>query len=118
MTKEVKEFVVQKTGEMMAAASCSEHAKEAAKKWLASLGTDSEKEQTEVYVRNLELDIMPIDGLIEFASSEKGQEIFGKEMAVHVAEHGREIKEKGARYCDCAACAAVEAILDKKEEIL
>ena len=32
--------------------------------------------------------------------------------------NGREIKAAGAKYCDCPACAAVEAILSKKEELL
>ena len=30
----------------------------------------------------------------------------------------KEIKAAGAKFCDCPACAAVEAILEKKEDIL
>lgn len=37
---------------------------------------------------------------------------------MHVAEHGREIKAKGAKYCDCPACAAAEAILRREDEML
>ena len=40
------------------------------------------------------------------------------EKAPEVAAYGREIKAAGAKYCDCPACAAVEAILAKKEEML
>ena len=35
-----------------------------------------------------------------------------------VAAHAREIKAAGAKYCDCPACADVEAILAKKEDML
>ena len=44
--------------------------------------------------------------------------MFGEEKAKDVAAHAKEIKAAGAKYCDCPACAAVEAILDKKDEIL
>ena len=40
------------------------------------------------------------------------------EVEVKLAEHGKEIKAAGAKYCDCPACAAVEAILSKKDELL
>ena len=67
----------------------------------------------------MEEDIIPIDGLIAFAESDAGAKVFGgPEKAKGAAEHGREIKAAGAKYCDCPACAAVEAILSKKEELL
>ena len=60
-----------------------------------------------------------MDGLISFAESEMGAKVFGgEEQAKGVAAHGREIKAAGAKYCDCPACAAVESILAKKEEML
>ena len=43
--------------------------------------------------------------------------MFGAD-APNVAKHGEEIKAAGAKYCDCPACAAVEAILSKKAEML
>ncbi len=61
---------------------------------------------------------MPIDGLIAFADSEAGAQVFGAEKAKAVASHAKEIKAAGAKYCDCLACAAVEAILEKKEAII
>ena len=66
----------------------------------------------------LEADIMPIDGLIGFAESDMGAQVFGADKAKDVAAHAREIKAAGAKYCDCPACAAVEAILEKKDAIL
>lgn len=60
---------------------------------------------------------MPLDNLIAFAESDMGAKVFG-DNAGGVAEHGRELKAAGKKYCDCPACAAVEAILAKKEEML
>ncbi len=59
---------------------------------------------------------MTVDGLIAFAGSETGAQVFGDE-APNVAAHARQIKAAGAKYCDCPACAAVEAILAKKDEM-
>lgn len=118
MTKEVQNFVSQKTKELMAAPSCSREAKAAAQAWLDAAGTEQEAEQTKKYIAELEADIMPIDSLIGFAESEAGAQVFGADKAKQVTAHGKEIKAAGAKYCDCPACAAVESILAKKNEIL
>lgn len=117
MTKEILDFVTEKTHELIAAPSCSAEAKAAAERWLAAVGTDGEKEQTQKYIAELEADIMPVDGLIAFANSEMGAKIFG-DKAKDVAAHGEAIKAQGAKYCDCPACTAVAAILTKKAEML
>lgn len=118
MAKEAVNYVVEKTKELMAAASCSKEAKTAAQVWLDAVGTDKEAEATKAYIAELEQDIMPVDGLIAFAESEAGAKVFGAEAAKGIAAHGKEIKASGAKYCDCPACAAAEAILEKKEELL
>lgn len=119
MNKEVRDYVVEKTKELMKAPSCSKEAEEAARNWLEALGTERETEETEKYIEELEADIMPVDSLIAFAESEMGAKVFGSaEAAKGVADHGREIKAAGGKYCDCPACAAVEAILEKKEDLL
>lgn len=117
MKKEVLDFVAEKTKELIEAPTCSQEAREAAKAWLDAVGTDKEQEETQKYIAELEEDIVTVDGLIAFAESEAGAGVFG-EKAPEVAAHGREIKAAGAKYCDCPACAAVEAILSKKEEML
>lgn len=61
---------------------------------------------------------MPLDNLIAFAESEGGAKVFGAEKTKEVAAHAKELKAAGAKYCDCPACAAVEAILAKKAEML
>ena len=117
MTREVKDYVTEKTYELMEAQTCSKEAKEAAQAWLDAVGTEGEAEETKKYIAELEADIMPLDNLIAFAESDMGAKVFG-DNAGGVAEHGRELKAAGKKYCDCPACAAVEAILEKKEEML
>ena len=119
MSKETLEFAQEKAKELIAAPSCSAEAKEAAQAWLAAVGTDKQAEETKKFIAEMEEDIIPIDGLIAFAESDAGAKVFGgAEKAKGVAEHGKEIKAAGAKYCDCPACAAVEAILSKKDELL
>ena len=118
MTQETLNFVKEQTAALIAAPSCSAEAKAAAEKWLAAVGTAEEEEATKAYVAELEADIMPIDGLIGFAGSESGVGVFGAEMAKNILAHAEEIKAAGAEYCDCPACAACKAILEKKAELL
>lgn len=115
MDKKVLDYVVEKTHELMNAATCSSETKEAARAWLDAVGTEKEAEETKRYIAELEEDIMPIDTLINFAESEGGAQVFGADNAKNVAAHAKEIKSAGAKYCDCPACAAVAEILEKKD---
>lgn len=118
MDKEVLSFVVEKTHELMNAASCSKEAKASAQTWLDAVGTENEAAATKTYIAELEADIMPVDGLIGFAESEMGAQVFGADKAKEVAAHAKEIKAAGAKYCDCPACAAAEAILERRMTFL
>lgn len=119
MEKTVLDFVVEKSKELMAAQTCSTEAREAARIWLEAAGTPEEAAATEKYIAELEADIVTVDGLREFAESPMGAVVFGgEEAAKGVADHARAIKAAGALYCDCPACAAVEAILSRKEDML
>lgn len=118
MDKEVLSYVVEKTRELADAPTCSAETKAAALTWLDAVGTENEAAETKRYIAELEEDIMPIDNLITFAESEAGAQVFGADKALDVAAHAREIKAAGAKYCDCPACAAVEAILEKKDCLL
>lgn len=118
MKQETLNFVKEQTAALIAAPSCSAEAKAAAEKWLAAVGTAEEAEATKAYVAELEADIMPIDGLIAFAGSEAGVGVFGAELAKNILAHAEDIKAAGAEYCDCPACAACKAILEKKAELL
>ena len=102
MTQETRAFVTEKLNDLLAAPMACAEVKEAAENWLAEL----------------EADIIPIDGLIAFAGSEAGVQVFGEEKAKELHAHAKEIKANGAVWCDCLACTAVAAILDKKEVML
>ena len=117
MKKDVLDFVVEKTRELSDSPTCSSETRDAANTWLDSVGTEAETEETKKYIAELEDDIMPIDTLIGFAESEAGAQVFGADKAKDVAAHAREIKAEGAEYCDCPACAAAAAILEKKDQL-
>ena len=117
MKQDILNFTIEKTHELINAFSCSAETKAAAQAWLNSIGTANEASETKNYLDELEADIMPIDTLISFAESDAGTQVFGGN-ASKVASHAKEIKAAGAKYCDCPACAAVEAILGNKEELL
>ena len=118
MDQNVKLYTEGKVKEMLAAASCCAEAKTAEQNWLDALGTEKEAEQTKALIAELEADIMPLDGLLAFAGSEAGAQVFGVEMAKKIEAHAKELKASGAKYCDCPACAAAAAILEKKDELL
>ena len=118
MSEDGKNYVVEKVRELIAAPTCCAEAKAAGQNWLDAIGTEGEAEAAKKLIAELEADIVTVDGLIAFASSEAGAKVFGgAEKAKEVAAHGEAIKAAGAKYCDCPACAAVEAILAKKDEI-
>ncbi|MCI8336260.1 MAG: molecular chaperone Hsp90 [Peptococcaceae bacterium] len=118
MNEIIKAFVKEQAELLISADSCCPEAKAVAQNWLAALGTDKEQEVSKKLLAELEEDIMPIDQLIDFAQSEAAIEVFGAEMAKEAAAHGKEIKAAGAIYCDCPACNAAAAILEKKAELL
>lgn len=118
MDKEVLSYAVEKTHELMNAASCSSEAKAAAQAWLAAVGTEGEAAETKKYLNELEADIIPIDSLISFVGSEQGAQHFGADTAKNIVAHAKEIKAAGAKFCDCPACAAASDILKKKESLL
>lgn len=114
MEKTLLDFVTEKTHALIAAPTCCAELKAVAQDWLK----DPSEEMTKKYVAEVEADIMPVDNLLAFAESEMGAKVFGAEAAKGVAAHAREIKAAGARYCDCPACVACAAILEKKAELL
>ena len=118
MNKESLDVVVEKTRELINAPTCCSEAKLPRRLgWMRS-GLKKESAEAKKYVAELEADIMPIDNLIGFASSDAGMQYFGADTAKGIVTHANEIKAAGAKYCDCPACAAVEAILEKKELLL
>ena len=118
MEKTLLDFVTAKTNDLLAAPSACQEVKAAATAWLAAVGTEKEAEETAKYIAELETDIMPIDDLIAFGQTELALQIFGAEGVKKLQAHAQELKDSGAKYCDCPACAACKAILDRKAEML
>lgn len=114
MAKTIREL----TEDLLAAPSACKEIKDAAQNYLNAVGTEKESEVAKSYVDELEADIMPIDGLIAFAESDMGAKVFGEEGAKNILIHAKDRKAAGEKYCDCPACAACEALLNKKSEIL
>lgn len=107
----MKEKLIAGVKALIAAPSCCAEAKAAAENWLAAVGTENEKEETEKLVAELKEDIEPIDDLIAFASSPKCKEIFGDKSEGFLS-HAQALKASGAKYCDCPACTACANILE------
>lgn len=97
MEKNLLNEIIEKTRALIDAPTCSKETKEAAVRWLEAAGTEREKEETVSYIAELEEDIMPIDQLIGFAGSAKGEEYFGADAAKGIAVHAREIKAAGSK---------------------
>lgn len=114
MAKTIREL----TEDLLAAPSACKEIKDAAQNYLNAVGTEKESEVAKSYVDELEADIMPIDGLLAFAESDMGAKVFGEEGAKNILIHAKDRKAAGEKYCDCPACAACEALLNKKSEIL
>ena len=109
MAKTIREL----TEDLLAAPSACKEIKDAAQNYLNAVGTEKESEVAKAYVDELEADIMPIDGLIAFAESDMGAKVFGEEGAKNILIHAKDRKAAGEKYCDCPACAACEALLNK-----
>ncbi|MCC8156443.1 MAG: molecular chaperone Hsp90 [Oscillospiraceae bacterium] len=118
MNETTKQSVVEQVNALLRAPSCCAGAKTAAQAWLDARGTAQEAAAAQAMIAELEQDIMPLDGLIAFVSSEAGAKVFGAERAQALLSHAQERKAAGETFCDCPACAAVAAILAQKDAIL
>ena len=114
----MKEYIIEKAKELIAAPSCCAEAKEAAQSWLDAIGTPDEAQAAKKLVAELEEDVEPIDDLVAFCKTDLCVQILGAEAAAGLRAHAQELKAAGAKYCDCPACTAAAAILEKKDELL
>ena len=117
MEQSVRDYFTEKVNDLIAAPSCCAEAKAAGQAWLDAAGTDKEAEASKALLEEVKVDITPIDGLIGFVGSDMGAKIFGEERAKAMLAHAKEIKGAGAEYCDCPACAACAAILERADEL-
>ncbi len=118
MDKETREFVEMKTKELINNPITCKEAKDMAEYWLKKENTKDEKKASKAYLKELEEDILPIEGLVDFSNSDYCLKAFGEKKAEEFKAHAKSLKESGAKYCDCPACKAALAIVNKKEDIL
>ncbi len=111
MNKETIELIRAEALKLLAAPSASAAAKEAAEKWIAAADTDAVEAASAEFKKVLMASIATVDELIAFAGSSACEEMMGKETAVGLLAHGKEIKAQGADFCDCPACSACYAII-------
>lgn len=100
---------IRKVQDMISAPSCCAELKAAGQAYLDAVGTEKEAEAKEALLAEIEEDVMPVDGLIQFAGSETAAKIFG-ENAPAFLQHAKDIKANGGLYCDCQACADALAV--------
>lgn len=110
-----KENLVVTAKEMIAAPSCCAALKVKTQAWIDN---PDDKSIAKEFIAEIEADITDIDRLVAFANSPVPAKIFGEEGAKKFAAHANELKAKGAKYCDCAACTPALKILENKEIIL
>ena len=113
MEKELFDFTAQKVDELLAAAPSSQHTREACQAWKDAIAAgDDVDAATTVLLDALDEHHTTIDELIAFASG-AAKDIMGEEVAAGMLAHALEIKAKGAKYCDCAACTPTHELLAK-----
>lgn len=91
--------------------------KEFAQSWINAEGKPEQEELTKQLVPLAEQNIALIDETIGFAGSELATQIFGEEGAANLLQHAKDIKAKGAEFCDCPGCVAAKNIIDLKAKI-
>ena len=72
MTEEIRNTLTEEVKKLIAAPSACPEAKAACERWLAAAGTADEEAATAILKKEVNADIMPIDGLIGFAGSDAG----------------------------------------------
>ena len=99
--KAIRNRLAAQTRELIAVEWAQPALKEAAQKWLDTMEDGAaNQDAAKAYVAALEESLATVD---ELAAVPK------------FAEHAAELKAKGEKFCDCAACKLAKAILDEKE---
>ena len=99
--KAIRNRLAAQTRELIAVEWAQPALKEAAQKWLDTMEDGAaNQDAAKAYVAALEESLATVD---ELAAVPK------------FAEHAAQLKAKGEKFCDCAACKLAKAILDEKE---
>ena len=102
---------------LLDAPSSNPTVKEFAQSWINAEGKPEQEELTKQLVSVAEQNIALIDETIRFAGSKLAVQILGEEGAANLLQHAKDIKAKGAKFCDCPGCIVAKKIIDLKAEI-
>jgi 5-methylthioribose kinase len=102
---------------LLDAPTSNETVKKFAQSWINAEGTPKQEELTKQLVSVTEQNIALIDETIGFAGSELATQILGAEGAANLLQHAKDIKAKGAEFCDCPGCTACKHVIDLRAEI-
>ena len=113
MDKELLDYTAQKVDELLAAHSSSQVTREAAQGWKDAIAAGKDADAaTKALLDAIDQHHTTIDELIASAGG-AAKDVLGEEVAAGMLAHALEIKEQGAKYCDCAACTATHELLAK-----
>ena len=113
--KAIRDRLADLTKQLIAVPHAYQGLKDAAQKWLDTMEDGkANAEATTEYVKLLEESIMPVDAVVAFTSSPDAAKVFGDQLPKFQA-HAKELKDSGAKFCDCDACKLVAEILKDKE---
>lgn len=104
--------------EILNAESACKELKEAAQKFIDSVGTDDESARAEELIKECEEDVLRCEDVCAFMKTEDAKKVLGAEVAANIYEHEHELLEKGIEFCDCPGCTAGKRALDNKEMFL
>ena len=111
MDKELLEYTAQKVEELLAAPSSSKTTLDAAQDWKSAIASGADADEATVQLLDaIDQHHTTIDEVIAFAQG-GAKELLGEEYAATMLEHAHQLKEEGAKYCDCAACTATHELL-------
>jgi len=91
--------------------------KEFAQSWLDAEGTPKQEELTKQLVSVACQNSALHEETIGFSGSDLAKQMLGAEVAAQLLQHAKDIKAKGAEFCDCPRCTAAKHIIDLKAEI-
>jgi hypothetical protein len=106
-----RNYVIEKTKELIAAQSCFGELKDLANAWLDSVDKPDEKEKFHKYIEYLKGSVSPIDACINFLKSDIGKQVYGDKIS-DVLRAAETAKASGEDTCICPACQAGKAILN------
>lgn len=113
MQNDLQDYTAQKVEELIAAGSSSQETRDAAQAWKDAVASGADVDAaTKELLDILDRHHTTIDELLAFASG-PAKDVMGEEVAAALLEHAQDIKAKGAKYCDCAACTAAHELLAK-----